>query len=156
MPFCGGPLHCAHYPRKPRGGPPDLSEAFELRFSLCCSRAGCRRRVLPPSVRFWGRRVYWAPVILLVTAVRQGQNPDITLERLKGMCGVWRSTVKRWQQYFRELFPQSLNYRRLAGRLMPPVSANHLPGVLIARFYQIFSDPEKALVKCLQTFALGP
>jgi hypothetical protein len=94
--------------------------------------------------------------MLLATALRQGQNPDITLERLKGLCGVWGSTVKRWQLYFRELFPQSLNYRRMTGRLVPPVTVNQLPGALIARFCQIFSDPEKALVKCLQTLALGP
>jgi hypothetical protein len=51
--------------------------------------------VLPPSVLFWGRRVYWAPVMLLVTALRQGRNPDATLEKLKSFCGVWRSTIKR-------------------------------------------------------------
>jgi hypothetical protein len=71
--------------------------------------------MLPPSVRFWARRVYWAPVVLLVSALRQGQNPDITLTRLKGLCGVWRTTVKRWQRYFKELFARSVNYRRLSG-----------------------------------------
>lgn len=60
-PFAGGPLHYANYPRKPRGGHPDLPEAFQVRFSLCCSRPECRRRVLPPSVRFYERKVYWAP-----------------------------------------------------------------------------------------------
>jgi hypothetical protein len=111
---------------------------------------------LPPSVRFWQRRVYWAPVVLLVSALRQGQNPDITLERLKGLCGVWRSTVKRWQRYFLKLFPLTINYRRLSGHLMPPVGADRLPGGLLARFCQTFCDPVIALVKCLQTLALGP
>jgi len=156
LPYCGGPLHSAHYQRKPRGGPPDLCEAYEVRFSLCCGRDGCRRRILPPSVRFWGRRVYWAPVMLLVSALRQGQNPDITLERLKGLCGVWRSTVKRWQRYFLTLFPHTITYRRLSGRLMPPIGADRLPGGLLARFCQAFCDPVIALVKCLQTLALGP
>ena len=64
MPYCEGPLHDANSWRKPRGGPPNLEKLFELRYSLCCGREGCRRRVMPPSVRFWGRRVYWAPVIL--------------------------------------------------------------------------------------------
>ena len=90
MPFCGSPLHDAHYQRKPRGGPHDLQEAFEVRFSLCCGRPGCRRRVLPPSVRFWDRRVYWAPVLLLVSALRQGQKPAVTMEHLKAFCHVWR------------------------------------------------------------------
>jgi hypothetical protein len=156
MPYCGGPLHSAHYQRKPRGGPPDLCQAYEMRFSLCCGRAGCRRRILPPSVRFWARRVYWAPVILLVSALRQGQNPDITLERLKGLCGVWRSTVRRWQRYFLKLFPHTMNYRRLTGHLMPPISTDSLPGDLLIRFDHSFGNPETALIQCLRTLALGP
>jgi hypothetical protein len=127
-----------------------------MRFSLCCGRAGCRRRVLPPSVRFWDRRVYWAPVVLLASALRQGKNPALTLERLKGLCGVWRSTVKRWQRYFQNLFAQSIGYRRLCGHLMPPISSEQLPGALLARFYQPRDEPEAAVVNCLRTLALGP
>jgi hypothetical protein len=156
LPYCGGPLHCAHYQRKPRGGPPDLCEAFEVRFSLCCGAAGCRRRILPPSVRFWQRRVYFAPVVLLVSALRQGQNPDITLERLKGLCGVWRSTVRRWLRYFKELFAHSVNYRRLSGHLMPPIGADQLPRDLLARFFKTYGDPVIALFQCLKILALGP
>ena len=154
-PFCGGPLHNAYYPRKPRGGPRELEEAFEVQFSLCCGRPGCRRRVLPPSVRFWDRRVYWAPVILLVSALRQGQNPVITLERLKALCGVWRSTIKRWEHYFRELFTQSIRYRRLSGRLLPPIDSD-LPSALLSRFDPAHCGPEAALANCLRALALGP
>ena len=94
--------------------------------------------------------------MLLVTALRQGQNPAITLERLKGLCGVWRSTVKRWQRYFRDLFAQSIGYRRLSGHLMPPIAAEQLPGALLTRFYQACGEPKVALVTCLLTLALGP
>ena len=149
-------MHYGNYARKPRGGPPDIDEAFEIRYSLCCSREGCRRRVLPPSVRFWERRVYWAPVLFIVTALRQGRNPEHTLEQLKGFCGVWRSTVNRWKHYFRALFPQSLSYRRLAGHLIPPISSNHLPKALLERFCRGAPDIETALVNCLTTLALGP
>ena len=95
-------------------------------------------------------------MVVLVSALRQGQNPEITLTRLKGLCGVWRSTVKRWQRYFLKLFPHTINYRRLAGYLMPPIGADKLPSDLLARFCQTFRDPVIALVKCLQTLALGP
>lgn len=156
LPFCGGPLHSADYERKPRGGPADLAEAFEVRLSLCCGRAGCRRRVLPPSVRFWGRRVYWAPVVLLVTALRTAQNPSITLERLKGLCGVWRSTVKRWQRYFRDIFPQSIGYRRLRGHMIEPISPERLPAALLARFSLTGGSGQAALIACLQMLARGP
>jgi hypothetical protein len=111
---------------------------------------------MPPSVRFWGRRVYWAPIVLLVTALRQGRNPDVTLNRLKGICGVWRTTVKRWQRYFRQLFPQSIACSRLSGRLMPPIATDELLGALLERFYPLFSSPETALAACLKTLALGP
>ena len=153
-PFCGGPLHNAYYPRKPRGGPPELEEAFEIQFGLCCGRPGCRRRVLPPSVRFWDRRVYWAPVLLLVSALRQGQKPVITLERLKALCGVCRLTVKRWEHYFRELFVQNLRYRRLSGRLFPPVNLDQLPRALLSHF--VSDGSEGALANCLRALALGP
>ena len=149
-------MHHAHYQRKPLGGPPDLEEAFEVRFSLCCGRPGCRRRVLPPSVCFWGRRVYWAPVLLLVGALRQGQKPVITMERLKALCGVWRSTVKRWQYYFRELFAQSVRYRRLSGHLLPPINPNQLPGALLSRFCPVDGGHEVALVNCLRVLASRP
>ena len=127
-----------------------------MRFSLCCGRDGCRRRVLPPSVRFWNRRVYWAPVVLLVTALRQEKSPAITLERLKSLCGLWRSTVKRWQRYFQNIFPKSDGYRRLGGHLLPGVTSEQLPGELISRFYRVFKNPETALVNCLRMHALGP
>jgi len=107
-------------------------------------------------VRFWGRRVYWAPVLLLVSALRQGLSPAVTLERLKACCGVWRSTVKRWQRYFRDIFARSVGYRRMTGHLMPPISSDQLPGALLARFYQACGRPEATLVNCLQTLALGP
>lgn len=112
--------------------------------------------MLPPSVRFWGRRVYWAPVVVLVTALRQGHNPDATLEKLKAICNVWRSTVKRWERYFREFFPHSTIYRRLSGRLMPSVAAEDLPRALLSHFYRACGQAEAAMVQCLQVLALGP
>jgi len=110
--------------------------------------------VLPPSVRFWDRRVYWAPVLLLVSALRQGQKPEVTMERLKAFCGVWSSTVKRWQQYFQKLFVQNLRYRRLSGRLFPPVNPDQLLRALLSRFAP--DGSEAALANCLRVLALGP
>ncbi len=156
MPFCGGPLHSANYQRKPRGGPPELQEAFEIRFSLCCSREGCRRRTMPPSVRFWGRRVYWAPVLLLVTAIRQGKNPDVTLELIKRFCGTWRSTVNRWRDYFKKVFPQSLRYHQLSGHLRPQAGSERLLNDLLNRFYRCAGEPQRALANCLKGLCQGP
>lgn len=38
---CGGRLHCANFPRKPRGGGDDLPEQYGYRLSFCCDRDGC-------------------------------------------------------------------------------------------------------------------
>lgn len=155
-PFCGGPLHNAHFQRKPRGGPPDLQEAFEIRFSLCCGSKGCRRRTMPPSVRFWGRRVYWAPVLLLITALRQNRNPDVTLNHLKSFCGVWRSTVNRWKEYFLSIFPQSEACRRLSGHLKPQSHNGCFPYDLLKRLSESVAHPKEVLIRCLKLLILGP
>lgn len=58
-PVCDGPLHRSDHDRKPRGAlVAPAGEAFARRFSLCCARESCRKRAMPPSVRFLGRRVY--------------------------------------------------------------------------------------------------
>ena len=156
MPFCGGPLHRADYQRKPRGGPPDLNEAYEVRLSLCCGRQGCRRRVCPPSVRFWGRRVYWRAAVVVLTALCQGPGRAAARQRVKAIYNLTRPTLARWQRYFHEEFPSSRCWRGLCGRLMPPVNPHELPGALITRFVSANREPFSALVACMKALALGP
>ena len=60
-PHCGGVLHSARYPRKPRGAVERLPDEYGWRLSLCCAREGCRKRATPPSLRFLGRKVYLGP-----------------------------------------------------------------------------------------------
>ena len=50
-PSCRGRLDRADYPRKPRGLPEQWEGLFSRRFSLCCCREGCRRRVAGPVDR---------------------------------------------------------------------------------------------------------
>src|SRR5262245_50426727 len=93
---CGGPLHRGDYPRKPRGGLLGAAaEVFSKRLSLCCGREGCRRRAMPPSVRFLGRRVYLGAVVLLASALMCSQ-PAAAVER---ETGVPRRTVRRWERW---------------------------------------------------------
>lgn len=65
---CGGVLHKADYPRKPRGCPIEVRADYASRFSFCCSR--CRKRSTAMSVRFLGRRVYLSLVVVLLSARR--------------------------------------------------------------------------------------
>ena len=45
---CNGPLDAAPFPRKPRGGPPELKEDVLLRFSLLLSRRWLSASVSSP------------------------------------------------------------------------------------------------------------
>ena len=148
MPYCAGPLHRSVYDRKPRGGPADLPDAYAVRLSWCCGRDGCRRRVLPPSVLFWGRRVYWGVVVLVVTALRQGRVAGVTVQRLETLFGVTRLTLRRWCTYFRDCFPQTPAWQRLRGRLAVPVRPGVI-GDLLTAFLRVRGDPEPGLVACL-------
>ena len=103
---CGGRLHTANYQRKPRGTPSQLPEPQRLRLSFCCDRDGCRKRATPRSVRFLGRKVYLAAIVILVSAMRQGPTPRRVRE-LSKRFGADESTITRWQTFWREHFPQT-------------------------------------------------
>jgi len=117
-PSCGGPLHRADYVRKPRGGRlASEGEAPAIRRSLCCGRRGCRKRALPPSVRFLGRRVYWEAVVLLasVRALVMGIG-----KQAEQGTGVPRRTLKRWRAWWQNEFPESPFWTALRARFRPP------------------------------------
>jgi hypothetical protein len=103
---CGGSLHSANYLRKPRGTPAQLPEQERLRLSFCCDRDGCRKRAAPPSVRFLGRKVYLAAIVILVSAMRQGPSPRRVSE-LSQRFGADERTIARWQTFWREHFPRT-------------------------------------------------
>ena len=130
---CGGRLHCADYPRKPRGGPDDLPAGYSRRLSFCCDREGCRKRVTPPSVRFLGRTVYLGVVVVLVSAMRQGPTPRAARE-LSKRFGADRRTIARWQVFWREHFPETAFWKVARGRLVPVVKIVTLPWSLVEAF----------------------
>jgi len=114
-PRCGGALHSATYPRKPYGLAADLRDDVR-RFSFCCSV--CRRRVKPPSVRFFGRRFYVGALFLLVSALALAGGV-----RLETVARRWRipsSTLRRWRRWWRESFPLTREWRAKRGELAAP------------------------------------
>ena len=113
---CGGRLHAAHYLRKPRGTPDQLSEPLCLRLSFCCDRDGCRKRLTPPSVRFLGPTVYLGTIVILVSALRQGPSPRRVRE-LSTRFGADRRTIARWLVLWRERFAQSPFWKIARARL---------------------------------------
>ena len=131
---CGGRLDCAHFPRKPQGGGRDFPKEYGYRLSFCCAREGCRKRVTPPSARFLGRKVYLGAVVVLVAALREGPTPRRVRE-LTELFGADRTTIARWQVFWREQFPQTPFWRVERGRLVPAVEAGAvLPGALLDAF----------------------
>jgi hypothetical protein len=127
---CGGTLHRADYPRKPRGCPVEVRNDHSSRLSFCCSV--CRRRATSVSVRFLARRVYLALAVVLVSARHAGPTPAAA--RLGLELGVARRTLARWQHWWVEQFPLTPLWRATRARFMPPVLEAQLPGELITRF----------------------
>jgi len=142
-PRCGGRLDSGGYARKVRGGP-QLSEEHYKRLSLCCDR--CRKRATPPSVRFYGRRVYWGGAFVLACARKL---TPAWLARLCAELGVDRRTVRRWRQWWHEQFVRLAWWKAKKGRLTPPVSEQALPSSLLERFGTDRSTRLSALLQWL-------
>jgi hypothetical protein len=129
---CGGRLHCANYPRNPRGGCEKLPESYGCRLSFCCDRDGCRKRTTPPSARFLGRKVFLGAVVVLVAAMRQGPSPRRVRE-LSQLFDVDRRTIARWRDFWREHFPQTAFWKGKRGRFIRLAIAD-LPRALLEAF----------------------
>ena len=127
---CGGVLHRADYPRKPRACPEPLRADFESRLSFCCNR--CRRRTTSMSVRFLGRRVYLGLAVVLGSARHAGQNPAAA--RASAELAVPVRTLARWRGWWREQFPLTPLWQAACARFMPPVATDRLPASLLERF----------------------
>ena len=130
---CGGRLHFANYLRKPRGTPIQLPKEQCLRLSFCCDRDGCRKRVTPPSVRFLGPKVFLGPIVILISAMRQGPTPRRVRE-LFTRFRADRRTIARWQVFWRDLFPQTPFWKLARARLVPLVEIITLPYSLVDFF----------------------
>jgi hypothetical protein len=130
---CGGRLHCANYPRAPRSGLDHLPEGYRCRFSFCCDRDGCRKRLTPSSVRFLGRKVYLGAVVILISAMRQGPAPRRVRE-LSNLFGVDRATIARWQAFWRDHVPRTPFWRIARARIVPVVEVAALPLSLVEAF----------------------
>ena len=125
---CQGCLHRSDYQRKPRGGPD-----WDRRYSLCCSREGCRKRMTPPSVRFLGRKVYTAVVVILLSAMMYGLQKK-RMKRLQDELGVDRRTLNHWRTWWKERFVQSVFWKAKRALFRRPVDTETMPVGLITAF----------------------
>ncbi len=127
---CGGTLHRANYPRKPRCCPESVRPDFESRFSFCCNQ--CRKRTTSVSVRFLGRRVYPGLAVVLMSGGRAHATSIVA--KLSAELNIPMRTIHRWRQWWRELFPITPLWQADCARFMPPVDSRLLPASLIERF----------------------
>lgn len=146
---CGGRRHCANYRRKPRGGPDDLPESCSKRLSFCCERDGCRKRATPPSVRFLGPKVYFAAVVVLVTAMRQGPTPR-GARKLFELFGANRRTIGRWQRFWSEIFPHTAFWKVARSRIVPVIEIIPLPRSLLDAYMQHADDERQGWERLLR------
>lgn len=148
-PYCGGQLHRANYPRKPRGAPAEVERdpSYRRRLSFCCAEEGCRRRRTPASVRFLGRKVYLGAVVVLVSVLRQGPSPT-RLAKLKELVGVSARTVGRWRKWWLKDFVESAFWKAARGHLREPLEESQLPRSLLEAFQA--SSPLLRLVDFLR------
>ncbi len=105
--YCGHKLHQANYPRSPVGLSSQFRDHYDERLSFCCDT--CRKRTTPQSVRFFGRRWFPAPLLILISALMLGIN-DRRREQVKKHFGiiVSESTWKRWRRWWHESFQATL------------------------------------------------
>jgi hypothetical protein len=141
-PFCGGRLHSANYFRRPRGA----LHRRALRFSFCCARDGCRRRLTPPSMRFFGRRVYLSIWVVLLSVLRHGLTRG-RLERLCDHLDVSERTLVRWRRWWLRDFAESGFWKAVRGFFREPVFRERLPASLVERFD---GDEQSRLVAALR------
>jgi hypothetical protein len=151
-PRCGKTLHHADYPRSPFGIPPCFREYYDERLSYCCGN--CRKRHTPPSVRFFGRRWFPMPFLILISALQSGIN-DWRLSQVKRYFGVSisESTWKRWRRWWRDTFPGTGFWVQAKGHCFP--SGGPLPRALISLFQGNLEQKMIPLLKFLSPITAG-
>jgi hypothetical protein len=130
---CGGPLDRADFDRKPRGELGESAGAFARRRSFCCRREGCRHRATPPSVRFLGRKVYVA-VVIVVASVLGREQSLVGPGTPRRVANVPVRTVRRWLAWWETAFALTSFWQEAKGFVASPVDEAMLPTSLLARF----------------------
>jgi len=133
-PWCGGRLDRADYPRKARGAPfgADLS-LIVSRTSFCCAELDCRKRLTPPSLRFFHRRVYLSLFVTLAAILVNGVTPARVREVAKSL-DVDRRTLERWRAWWTKQVPGTRVWEALRGYFAEPIDLERLPASLLERY----------------------
>lgn len=77
------------------------------------------------------------------------------VEELGLLFGVSRATVNRWLRYFGKVFPNSVLWQRVRGRVSPVVRNDNLPRTLIEHLVVADKSIAGGLRAALQLLAAG-
>jgi len=149
---CGGVLHRANYPRKPRACPKEIRGEFESRLSFCCNL--CRKRATSASVRFLGRRVYLGLAVVL--APQRRTTLSAAAVQVIEALAIPERTIARWRHWWLQLFPITPQWQAACARFMPPVQTLSLPTSLIERFYGAAAEVAMRLLAFLSPLSVRP
>ena len=130
---CGGPLDRSDYPRKPRGELGEAATEYTRRVSFCCRRDGCRHRATPPSVRFFGRKVYVGAMVIVASVAGRAAR-TLEARRARPIEGVPARTVRRWLTWWQTVFALGSFWLEARGFFATPVEIGQLPTSLLERF----------------------
>lgn len=147
-PFCKNKLHQANYPRSPAGMPSEFREHYDARLSLCCS--ACRKRTTSPSVRFFGRRWFPAPIFVFICILQCGIN-ERRLSQIKKHFGITVSerTWKRWRRWWREAFMTTKFWQQAKG--IAPIDEKTNKNIARVLF-DLFRGNLEEKIRCLLQF----
>jgi len=150
--LCDGPLHRGDYDRKPRGALiARAGEAFVRRFSLCCGREGCRKRAMPPSVRFLGRRVYLGAVVIVASIVALALRSAVQIRR---RTGVPARTTRRWLGWWQGPFLSTEVFVTICARLIG-VDVGRVPASIVGRIEGTRPQQVRTMLEWLSPLTTG-
>ena len=84
-------------------------------------------------MRFLGRRVYVAAIVVLIAILQSGASAS-RLERLGEIVPVPPRTIARWRRWWRDTFTTTPFWQIARAGFMPPVEHERLPASLLDRF----------------------
>jgi hypothetical protein len=84
-------------------------------------------------VRFLGRKVYAGVIVVLVSAMMHGPNGH-RLKRLQQELAIDRRTLKRWRQWWTQIFVQCAFWTVQRGRFKEPMARAQMPLCLVKAF----------------------
>jgi len=123
-----------------------------IRLSFCCRRDGCRRRRLPPSIVFMGRRSYLAVTVVILGIFQNGPTPQ-RLQVIRRLISEQISfdTICRWREWWRKKFPSSKFWHEHRSDFIPPSpDPDMMPCSIYERFCGHGPPGGESLVKFLR------